>query len=832
MKVKSFCCLILSLMMVLFLNVKVYPQNDEQRIEGLKRNVDLLVKMSLEEVKLQVPLASGIHFIGCPNCKGGAQEMNVLGWTPELGDRLKCNFCSMIFPNEKFPDNKEKVIIAPSGIKQVYRYHQNEEGIQYFYQAHAWFERWKWIQQQAQQLAQIWSVSKDNTYGDRAALIAGRFAQLFPDYAIRYDYPSAAKKFFPANQKWPYEGLVPYRGAKWNWWAYGDIPSQMANVYDILKNGYDWSRMNKLIGENTDQRIVKDLLVMGYDFTAANPEIYTNMSPGMYRDMVRLGRILNRPDMVHDGVSRFNEFLKLGFYADGWWKEGTASYHDQTIGGLRSVAQAAEGYSDPAERKTDRFDNLDLTKSMPFFKGALKVTQQAILPNGRKIPLNDTWADRSSRPETSGLSVSKLWASYGNAAFGAGTKENQFMLNMNWSGNYGHHHLDNASIILFAAGQELLSDIGYTHSKYRGWTLHTASHNTVVIDQKVQDTGTKENPATGRLKFYDDRNPHVKVMDLDASPAYKSANQYRRRLIYVHVAEGKDYVIDQFDVQGGSTHDWFLHGLCEEEGQFESSIPVNNSVASLVPSWGGTAKPKNQYEADNEGKRIHAYGYLRDIKSAEAGNYWTATWKYSNSGLRTHNFSEKGTTLYTFRAPSVRLANENDNKLDDFMRLGYMQRHEGGKSSFIAVHEPFKDEPWIKSIEAKADSYIITYEHEGKSIQDRVKVNGDKIELVSSAGWKYHSGDEIKGFVTNLVSNNDQWVLKSNRTVPDASFVRLDFPNGDTQFCRVSKVNGDLIELEEDPGLRMESAEKMRLITFPHTEYNGRLNFTLFNITK
>ena len=203
-------------------------------IPTLKREVETLIQMSLEEVKALVPTASGIYFIG------GAQEMNVLSWKPELGDKVKCNYCSMIFPNEQYPENHEKVIIAPSGVKQVYRYHQNAQGNQYFFEAHRWFDQWKWIQQNGERLAKIWSLTKDNAYADRAAVIAGRFAQLFPDYAIRYDYPSAAKKFFPADQKWPYEGLVPYRGAKWNWWAYGDIPIQMANVYELLKDEYDW----------------------------------------------------------------------------------------------------------------------------------------------------------------------------------------------------------------------------------------------------------------------------------------------------------------------------------------------------------------------------------------------------------------------------------------------------------------------------------------------------------------------------------------------------------------------------------------------------------------
>src|SRR5690606_14206429 len=115
---------------------------------------------------------------------------------------------------------------------------------------------------------------------------------------------------------------------------------------------------------------------------------------------------------------------------------------------------------------------------------------------------NDTWFHSKTDPTEK--TSSRLWPSLGNAALGNGTGEDQMMVNINWSGNYGHSHYDNASIIFFAEGEELLSDIGYTHTKYRGWTVYTASHNTVVIDQKGQDIGTNENPVTGRLLFYDD----------------------------------------------------------------------------------------------------------------------------------------------------------------------------------------------------------------------------------------------------------------------------------------------------------------------------------------
>lgn len=797
-------------------------------ILALKREVEPFIQMSVKEVKALVPTASGIYFIGCPNCNGGAQEMNVLNWKPEFGNKLKCNFCNMIFPNEQFPENHEKVIIAPSGVKQVYRYHQNTQGNQYFYEAHSWFERWKWIQQNGERLAKIYSLTKENAYGDRAAVIAGRFAELFPDYAIRYDYPSAAKKFFPADQKWPYEGLVPYRGAKWNWWAYGDIPIQMANVYELLKDEYDWKRMDAFIGTETDKRIVKDLLVLGYEFTAANPELYTNMSPGMYRDMVRLGRILNKPEMVHDGVNRFTEFLKLGFFADGWWKEGTASYHDQTIGGLKSVASAAHGYSDPTEYVANRFDNLDLTNKMPFYSKALQVSQEAILPNGRKIPINDTWSNRTINAKNTDNAVSHLWSSLGNAALGNGKGTEQIVLNLNWSGNYGHSHYDNASLILFAKGEELLSDIGYTHSKYRGWTLHTASHNTVVIDQKAQDAGSIKNPVTGHLKFYDDKNENVKVIDVEASPAYAVASTYRRRLIMVHAAEGRDYVIDRFDVEGGNTHDWFLHGMCEEEGKMETSISIETKVKTLVPNWGGIDIPKNQYDSDIEGKRIHAYSYLKNIKTGKTSKPWTATWRYEKSGLRTHNFAPEGSEIFTFSSPSVRLAGENDNKLDDFMRLGLMQRHTGGKSSFMTVHEPFNDKPWIESVKSDGNTYRVKYALNGLMIEDRITIKGNDIQVISGSGWTYQSGNELSGKLIEIINEGNKWTLELDRVVPKVNYIRINLPNGSTRYYQVAKSLGKTLELDDDPGFIIKNDGKLKFLTFPHDEYTGQLKFTVF----
>lgn len=799
---------------------------EDAKVAQLRLFVKLLLKMDLSEVKDNVPSKSGLNFIGCPNCHGGAQDMGVLNWEPALGSSVKCKYCGLVFPNEKFPYTNETVIMAPSGAKQVYRYHESKEGVKYYFEAHSWFEKWKWIQENASQLSQLWVMTKDPAYGDRAAVILGRFAQVFPDYAIRYDYPSAPVRFFPANQKWPYEGLQAYRGAKWNWWGYGDIPADMARAYKNLKD-YDWKRMDNIIGAETDKRIENDFLLKGYEFTSANPETYSNMSPGTYRDIVSVGRILKKPELIHDGVARFREFLKLGFFADGWWKEGTVSYHDQTVNSLKSVALAAQNYTDPIDRSGDRFDNLDLNAEMPFFKTALKVSEEAILPNGRKIPINDTWAYRNGIPKPTDKTVSRLWNSVGNAALGVGDGIGQTMLNLNWSGNYGHSHYDNGSIILFAQGQELLSDIGYTHGKYRGWTIHTASHNTVVIDQKVQDSGTNENPVTGNLLFYDDKHPNVKVIDVDASPAYGNAELYRRRLILVHTAPGRDYVIDRFDVKGGETHDWFLHGMCEEEGNLSLSIPLND-LKTIVPDWGGINEPKNQYDSDIVGKKTHAYSYLRDLKSANASGSWTATWRYETSGLRTHSFSQQGTQVVSFKAPSIRRANEDDNKLNEYLSNGILQRHRGGESSFIAVHEPFAKEPWIKFVDFKDGIIVVKYDLGGRSIEDRIDFKNRNVSVVSNGGWEYNSSQGSSGRLLGYKRNNGLSMLELDKEFTSVNYVRLETPGGRMMYYQVKNVKGNVLELKDDPGFTMDEKGNLKFFTFPHEEVKGPIGFTAF----
>jgi hypothetical protein len=296
----------------------------------------------------------------------------------------------------------------------------------------------------------------------------------------------------------------------------------------------------------------------------------------------------------------------------------------------------------------------------------------------------------------------------------------------------------------------------------------------------------------------------------------------------VNAAPGYDYVIDRFDVEGGQDHDWFLHGMIEQEGVLETSISVANPVASLVPAWGGSEIPKTQYEVDP--KRFHPYRYMRDIKSGNASEKaWTATWKYdAGVGLRVHNLSPQGAQVYRFRSPGVRPAREDDNKLENFMHNGIMQRSSGKPSSFITVHEPFRNTTWIESVQKEGDVVVVRYKLNGTAVEDRIAIKDDEITVSSSAGWKYASGTAHSGKVESLQVVDGKYRLQLDKAAPGVNFVRLDRADGGTHYYPVTSVNGTSIELVDDPGFTMGTDGKVVFHTFPKDQYEGGLKYTVF----
>lgn len=685
--------------------------------------------LSEEALIALVPEQSGLRFIDCPNCTAGHQE-NQLIWKPESPDSVACRYCGHQYPSEVYPATESVTVLSPQGKTAKFPYWADSKGYRHFFAARRDDLVRDYLAERTRELALLYAVTEDPIYARRAAILLDRFAQVFPGWCYHFDYPFQQKQIYDGHVS-PAQFRPGYRTARWNWWAYSDIPVPLVEAYDWIRDSGVFAALTTERGIDTAMRIEQDLIRNAAEQVLANPEPYTNMSPTAWRALVLSGRVLNEPRYVHEVVRRLRTFVDTQFFYDGAWPEGSPDYAAQTVGGLERVLSLLRGYSDPEDYSDavdgGRFDQLDPAVSLPAMKQAREAQMKMRLPDGRSVPVHDTWSTsrRGSLKSTSPWLLPAL----GHACLGGGTDRHQTQLHLTWSGGYGHSHADNLSILLFAHQRELLSDLGYSHTAYRSWTLATAAHNTVVIDGRNQALGSRQAPTDGRLLFCDLRNPRVQVVSADGTRGYPGlASIYRRTMVLVAADEGSYYAVDLFEVNGGRTHDYFLHGDADHVGTVTTELPLTQ-LSTLLPSGFNWAPTQNEGEAHRTSETHYAYGFLRNLRSADATAEAVLPVTFhsdaadSGPGVRVFLFPQADSQLITGDNPSVRLAREDDANLERFHRPFLMLRHrpDDGRSRFLSVLEPFEIRPSLNSVERISVS--------GDAVVLRVQT-GDRTDLI------------------------------------------------------------------------------------------------------
>ncbi|MCA9133366.1 MAG: heparinase II/III family protein, partial [Planctomycetales bacterium] len=541
-------------------------------------------ELSEEALRAMVPQQSGLQYVDCPNCTAGNQERQ-LSWDPAEPNKVTCDYCGHGYPSEKYPMSESLTVHNPRGELVSFPYWENAEGYRHFFQARRDDEVRKYLASRTSDLAKLYVATQDKAHARRAAVILDQFAQVFPGWCYHFDYPFRQKEIYDGDVS-PDQFLAGYRTARWTWWAYSDIPQPLVEAFDWVRDSGALEELSQELGVDVAKRIEQDLFRNAAEQVLANPEPLTNMSPNAWISLIKLGRVLGEPHYVHEPVRRLKALLESKFLYDGMWYEGAPSYARMTVGGLQGVLDVLEGYSDPAgyvdPQDGSRFEQLDATQISPILSRARTTLEQMVLPNGRLVPVHDTWAENRLNRGTEATKP-YLIPALGHACLGGGSGANQTQFHLTWSGGYGHSHADNLSLLLFAQGREMLSDLGYSHTAYRSWTLATAAHNTVVIDGQNQSMGGVQSPSDGRLLLCELQDPQVQVVSADGSRAYEGlAKTYRRTLVVVDAGQGQRYAVDVFDVLGGQTHDYFLHGDADQPTSLTTTLPLA-PLATLLP---------------------------------------------------------------------------------------------------------------------------------------------------------------------------------------------------------------------------------------------------------
>lgn len=623
-----------------------------------------------------IPEQPGFRFTGLPEMPelrpDGLYQLSA------DGSSLIAKQTSTVYPNAQFEEDKDWVVKNKRGETISIPYYQDASGKRYFITAHLWYLQKKKALEQTEALAVTDPLG--------AARLLYRFSQLYEGYNPTVDYPFVNRSVDSAAGP-PYA----YWGGVWERGWYNDLINlrHLVNAYSEIKHTNAFELLSGEVGEDVEAKFVDTVVKPSADYVFSYVHRDSNLNAQTWQGLVALGKALGDPDYIHRVIEQMNRFMARAFLADGFWNEVTLSYHAQIMNGLTAVIDQLQGWSDPSgyisPRTGQHLDNVDGETQFPAIDKAMDLLDRLIYPDGKYVPIMDTWASgRSTSPAAELDSMLLPDARIGRLSGGTGSDQTQLYLY--FQPKFGHEHYDGLHLGLYANKQELLPDIGYTNTKYRIFSRSTLAHNTVVVDSEsmLNDETARRG---GNVEAFVPDGGMFQAMRAEYESAYAQTETYSREPWFVPFADGdgsQGYVLDLFRVAGGSRHEYTLQGDANRDAWFRTDMPLQNYGPALA--------------ADG------LYSHIRDVEQAQlAGDRYEVTLVTDNgvqelAKTRLIGLLEDGRNeLYLGRAPSLRATRlqgssmDNNIEADNYTMPKLLLRRDGTdlRSTFVTLMEPY-----------------------------------------------------------------------------------------------------------------------------------------------
>ena len=332
--------------------------------------------------------------------------------------------------------------------------------------------------------------------------------------------------------------------------------------------------------------------------------------------------------------------------------------------------------------------------------------------------------DQRPVPEKAELPAapSKIWPTYGLAILRSDespaywTSGRAIAVFQLMSQGYGHDHRDKFAIMLHGAGRLLYPDynaIQYESSAI-GWTRHTCSHNTLIVDE--QDTANAQ-PTAIRHEF----SPEVKYLATSAEEVFEGVKQTRVLLLT------GEYLLDVFHARSElpHTYDYMLHcfGEARPVGPACRAGPEHSKVViSKVPS-GSRDLPRFRPAANLmsrywviENKQAMStdqpwsFDFVhKETPDSRPGNYGPP-WYDHTANVRVSMTAEPETQvvhgIWGKQYEKLVAERYKDKKRLDRLSSLVVRRDQRPETVFIATHEPYAngERPQIRRITKLAES--------------------------------------------------------------------------------------------------------------------------------
>ena len=296
------------------------------------------------------------------------------------------------------------------------------------------------------------------------------------------------------------------------------------------------------------------------------------------KGMMDLDEVISkRPSYTRHNIQRdfpkFREMFRaparlicLGRYTPDIGDTGSTGSPNRNVASVDLYLKAFERFGDPDFAQTAYWLNGNTTEGMHSNIFHLDLEQV-----GEQV--KQVIARHGMRREHS-----DVLGGYGLAILRSGETEHQRAAWIYYGRSRGHGHLDTGNLGLYAHGLNLMPDLGYPEyasawPKRFGWTHHTISHNTVMVDRTPQHPNY-----SGKLRLFG-TSPEVRMVEIASEDGYPQCPVYRRTTVLVDISPTASYLVDLFRVEGGQEHHFSFHGP-------EGAVSTNG--LDLIPQRQGT----------------------------------------------------------------------------------------------------------------------------------------------------------------------------------------------------------------------------------------------------
>lgn len=676
-----------------------------------------------------------------------------LCWDPSRPDILSLTNGEAFDVSARFPMDGADEAIAPSGMRSTYPYHRskaaavNDNGRHIYLDEFMLSTRMNAFARAGYLMAALYRMDtvKNAEYGRRSAAILWKIARSIPDWVVigRPLWNS------PANEKtvqrpdsylwmtWIYSGHSDKTVGGMDWYLPASGYSLwLARHFDMLAESELWNVLAKEHAADVRRETENGLLHlvrMGLKNDAyyrLNELVtFNNTAGSLVRAYGAFGTALNCPDLVHHSVRKITAMVERTFLYDGIFPE-SRSYGAQqffgTIGAQGSAAAVVHGYTDPPGYRPEegsRFDDLDLVRDMPFVKRIADALDRFVYPDGSPVLAHDSWAKNAAfyaepLPPPPNTGRPQLFPAFGHASLGTGAMPNAIEAHLHFSGAYNHAHQDMLDLTLWAYGTDLVSDIGYSHlGQYH---VSSVAHNLVVVDRMTQQTRAVH---AGNLLLLHARDGAVQAVQADqgATKPYPQCSIYRRTLLLVPFAEGRNAVVDIFEVNGGSVHEWMANGSADYRQEQSPSFPTSPRESLAADGVSITDPTLPTLKRDVHGTESRFYGAFRNVRSARCDVPLRVTFTASSvmhpeiaerftpaekaPRLALHWVSPTDAEMMLCEAPANRFPKEANAHAEAarqwserLMKKVIVRRTGGSASRFCAVWEPYSGAPFLTGV--------------------------------------------------------------------------------------------------------------------------------------